>query len=375
MKELRDYIMHSNVNMEGSGFFTATDNCPNNQAKERVTYQSHTLASVVPLVGSDLSGVSACQQTSIRLRKFSAYDRPVSHVFKHIQDVISKKYGITVGFNKDRLVFDLTKKINEEQDADLEAGEYHYLISSAFDGTDIPDLIRAERLIPIVLKGSSKNQLILEFKHFPEAYVHTLYGEETPLKTLSITPFYNPEALNDVDTSMLRLDMSDIGFTDGSPRYIFTTEIYPCICVAFFDKSQNKVLFSHFTGTDFLPENLSGVFDFCDEQKMKSLECHIFCGECRYLGQKYGFLDLIDFISAKGVPIKQMFVGDSKDRPKSVVIDTRDMSLYGLPFSDLAFPASGHDMYVSKKKLRRIAKMPLITKNHSLSLFTAGLDA
>ncbi|WP_422410085.1 hypothetical protein, partial [Endozoicomonas sp. ALB122] len=160
-----------------------------------------------------------------------------------------------------------------------------------------------------------------------------------------------------------------------SPRYIFTTGICPCICVAFFDKSLNKVLLCHFAGTDFLSEKLSEIFDFCDQQKMKSLECHIVGGECEFLGQKYGFLDLIDFISAKGVPIKQMFVGDSKDRPKSVVIDTRDMSLYGLPFSDLAFPASSQDMYVSKKKLRRIAKMPLITKNHSLSLLTAGLDA
>ncbi|WP_448217204.1 hypothetical protein [Endozoicomonas sp. 2B-B] len=375
MKELEGYTMYSNINMEASGSFAATNNCPNNQAKEPVTYQGHTLVSVESVVGSDLPGVSACQQTSIRLRKYTAYDHPLSHVFKHIQDVISKKYGITVGINKDRLVFDLTKKINEEQDLLLEFGEYHYLVSSAFNGTDIPDLIRAERLIPIVLKGDSKSQFILEFKYFPEAYVHTLYGEETPLKTLSIMPFYNPEALNDVDSSMLRLDMFDVGFIDGSPRYIFTTGICPCICVAFFDKSLNKVLLCHFAGTDFLSEKLSEIFDFCDQQKMKSLKCHIVGGECKFLGQKYGFLDLIDFISAKGVPIKQMFVGDSKDRPKSVVIDTRDMSLYGLPFSDLDFPASSQDMYVSKKKLRRIAKMPLITKNHSLSLLTAGLDA
>lgn len=345
--------MYSKIGLDGSCAFAYLDHALNNQIKEQGKSQGHTVASVVPVVSSGSYGMSAYQKTSISLRKFSAHYYPGNKLFKHIQDVFLEKNGITVGIDNGRLVFDLTEKINEDQYGFFKCAGYHAIVGCLFDGTDIPDLIRAERLIPIVQKGDSKNQMILEFQHFPEAYVHTLYGEETPLKTLPITPFYNREALKDVDTSMLRVDMFDVGFTDGSPRYIFTTGLYPCICVALFDKSQNKVVLCHFAGTDFLPENLSEIFDFCDEQKMKSLECHIVGGKYNYLGEKNGFLSLIDYISSKCVPINQMFVGDIKDRPKSIVIDTKDMSMYKLPFCELDFPVSNYQMDLTKKKLDR----------------------
>ncbi|WOG30157.1 hypothetical protein [Endozoicomonas sp. 8E] len=367
--------MDPGTGLDGSCVFASLDHASKNQIKEQGKNQGHTVASVMPLVSSGSYWMSACQQTPISLRKYSAYDYPGKQVFKHIQDVFLEKSGIPVVVNKGRLAFDFTEKINEDQDGFFKGAGYHAILGHLFDGTDIPDLIRAERLIPVVQEGDSKKQMILEFKHFPTAYVHTLYGEETPLKTLPIAPFYNSQALNDVNTSMLRVDTFDVGFSDGSPRYIFTTGLQPCICVAFFDKSQNKVVLCHFGGTNFSPKNLSEIFDFCDEQKMKSLECHIVGGKYNYLGQKNGFLTLIDYISSKGVPINQMFVGDTKERPKSIVIDTRDMSLYKLPFCELDFPVSCYEMDLTKENFRHMATMPLITKNHSLSLLTAGLDS
>ncbi|WP_257279696.1 MULTISPECIES: hypothetical protein [unclassified Endozoicomonas] len=367
--------MDPKVGLERNRSFAPIDNASNNQVKEQTTKQGHTVARVVPVVSSDLQWASACQQTPIRLRRYSSLDHGRNHVFKHIQDVILEKFGMTVGISKDRLVFDLTKETSELQDLYFETGQYHALIGSVLDGTDIPDLIRAERLIPVVLKGDGKKQLIIELKDAPEAYVHSLDGEEKPLKTLPITPFCNPQALNDVDTSMLRVDMFELGFTDGSPRYIFTTGLASCICFALFDKAQNKVLLCHFGALDFSPKNLSEVFGFCDGQEMRNLECHIVGGYYKYLGIKNGFLSLIDFISSKGVPIKQMFVGDTEDRPKSVVIDTRDMSLYGLPFSGLEYSTDIFERNISKNKLIRIATMPLLMKNHSLSLFTSGLGS
>ncbi|WP_422133931.1 MULTISPECIES: hypothetical protein [unclassified Endozoicomonas] len=367
--------MDPRTGLHESCVFASIDHTSNNQIKEQGNNKGHTVLSVMPLVSSGSYGMSACQQTPISLRKYTAYDHPGKQVFKHIQDVFLEKTGIPVVVNKGRLAFDLTEKIIDDQGGFFTCLGCHAKLGHLFDGTDIPDLIRSERLIPVVQKGDSENQMLLEFKHFPTAYVHTLYGEETTLKTLPIAPFYNSQALNDVNTSMLRVDAFEVGFSDGSPRYIFTTGLYPCICIAFFDKSQNKVVLCHFGGTSISPKNLSEIFDFCDEQKMKSLECHIVGGQYNYLGQKNGFLTLIDYISSKDIPINQMFVGDTKDRPKSIVIDTRDMSLYKLPFCELDFPVSHYEMDSTKEKFRHMATMRLITKKHSLSLLTAGLDS
>ena len=83
----------------------------------------------------------------------------------------------------------------------------------------------------------------------------------------------------------------------------------------------------------------------------------------------------MDFISSKGVTINQMFVGDTTDRPIDVVVDTKDMTLYGLTFNTLNDPDNRIERFNSKRKLDRIANMPLLTKNHSLSLWTGSLDA
>ncbi|WP_257279695.1 hypothetical protein [Endozoicomonas sp. ISHI1] len=367
--------MDSKIGLDGNHSFAYIVNDLSGQRKEKLTIRGHTDASVMPLVSSDTQVAGSCQQTSIRLRRYSNLDHCRADLFKHIEETFLGSVGINVNINKNKLVFDLTENVCEDQDCCFEASEYHYLIGEVFSNTDIPDLLRAERLIPIVQKSDGKNQLIVEFKDAPQAYIHTLGGEEMPLKTIPITPFYNPKALNDVDTSMLWIDMYEVGFTDGSPRYIFTTGLSPCICVALFDKSQNKVLLCHLCASDFSPENLSEIFQFCGEQKMQNLECHIVGGYYNYLGTQNGFLSLIDFISSKGVPINQMFVGDTKDRPKSVVIDTRDMRLYGLPFCQIDHPAGKAERFVSKKKVAKIANIPLLTKIHSLSLFTLGSDS
>lgn len=311
--------MDPKVGLDANRPFTSIEHTSNNQVKEQVTHQGHSVASVEPSISYGSQGVREYQQTPVSLRKYSPDDYRRRHLFKQIQDIVSEKKGITVGINKDRLIFDLTKKIIVDQDSFFKDGEYHALIGYVFDGTDIPDLIRAERLIPIVRKGYKEKQLTLEFKVVPEAYIHTLHGQEVLLETKPFIPFYNPQALRDVDTSMLRVSMDDLGFTDGSPRYIFTAALAPCICLALFDKSQSKVLLGHFGAADFTYENLSDIYKFCDQQQMRSLECHIVGGWYQYLGMENGFLSLIDFVSSKGTPIKQLFVGDTTDRPISVV--------------------------------------------------------
>ncbi|WOG30158.1 hypothetical protein [Endozoicomonas sp. 8E] len=367
--------MDPKVGLDANRLFTSIEHTSNNQVKEQVTHQGYSVASVEPVISRGDQGGREYQQTPISLRKYSPDDDRRSHLFKQIQDIVSGKKGIAVDINKDSLIFDLTKKNNVNQDNYFKYGDYHALIGYVFDGTEIPEIIRAERLIPVVRKGCKAKQLIAEFKVAPEAYVHTLYGQEMLLETKPFTPFYNPQALRDADTSMLRVSMDDLGFTDGSPRYIFTTALAPCICLALFDRSQSKVLLGHFGAEDFSYEHLSDIYKFCDQQQMRSLECHIVGGWYQYLGIENGFLSLIDFVSSKGIPIKQLFVGDTTDRPMSVVVDTRDMSLYGLSFKSLDFPVSVAERFRSKKELKRIAKMFLLTKDHSLSLYTSGSGA
>lgn len=367
--------MDSKVGLDGNRPFVFLDNASNNQIKEQVSNKVCAVASVMPLVSNDSQLASRSHQTSVMLRKYSSLDYCGTHLFEFIKEAFLENVGINVDTNHDKLIFNLTKKVCNDQEDCFKYHEYHYLIGEVFRGTDIPDLMRAEWLIPIVQKGDSENQLIVEFKAAPQAYVHTLDGEEMPLKTLPVAPFYNSQALSDVDTSMLRVGIFNLGITDGSPRYIFTTGLGPCLCVALFDKGQNKVLLGHFGADDFAPENLSEIFKFCDEQKMRNLQCHIVGGEYEYLGMKNGFLDLIDFLSSKGVSIKQMFVGANTDRPEAVVVDTRDMTLYGLPFKSLDYPMPLAEINRSKKNLNRIARMPLLTKEHSLSLLTSGEGA
>ncbi|WP_448217202.1 hypothetical protein [Endozoicomonas sp. 2B-B] len=367
--------MDPKVGLDADLVFTSIKHTSNSQLKEQVTHQGYSVASVEPVISHGDQGMRGYQQTPVSLRKYSADDDRRSHLFKKIHDIVSGKKGITVSMNKDRLIFDLTKRNNVNQDNYFKDGEYHALIGNAFEGTDIPDIIRAERLIPIARKGYKEKQLTVELKVAPEAYVHTLYGQEVLLETKPFTPFYNPRALKDADTSMLRVNMDELGFTDGSPRYIFTTALAPCICLALFDGSQSKVLLGHFGAADFSYEKLSDIYKFCDQQQMRSLECHIVGGWYQYLGMENGFLSLIDFVSSKGIPIKQLFVGDTPDRPMSVVVDTKDMSLYGLPFKSLDFPTSIVERFRAKKELKRLAKLFLLTKDHSLSLYTSGLDA
>ena len=367
--------MDSKIGLGGNCPFTSLVDTPRNQSEEQLTNQGCTVARVGSATFSNSQGASNYQQTPIRLRSHYPLAHCRSHILKRINDIVLQKAGIIIENNQERLVFDTTKKFCEEQDHFFKTCQYHALIGKVLEGTNIPDLIRAERLIPVVLKGDSENQLILEFKDAREAYVHSLGGQEIALKTKFISLSYNPQALSDVDTSMLSVNMSDLGFTDGSPRYIFTKGLGPCICVTLFDKDQNKVLPGHFEAEDFTPENLSEIFKFCDEQQMKSLECHIVGGTYQYLGIKNGFSSLMDFISSKGVTINQMFVGDTTDRPKDVVVDTKDMTIYGLTFNTLNDPDNWIERVSSKRKLDHIANMPLLTKSHSLSLWTGSLDA
>ncbi|MCL6272274.1 hypothetical protein M3P05_20355 [Sansalvadorimonas sp. 2012CJ34-2] len=364
--------MDSKVGLDGNCPFTSIANSPDNQ---QVINQGCTVSSVASAASSSSQRVSDYQQTPIRLRRHSSLAHCRSHIFKGIKDIVLQKAGTIIDINQESIVFNVTKEFCEYQDNYFKTCQYHDLIEKLLEGTDIPSLIKAERLIPIVLAGDRNNQLILEFKDAPEAYAHTLDGQEIALETKFITPLYNPQALSDLDTSMLRVNMGELGFTDGSPRYIFTTGLGPCICVTLFDKYQNKVLLGHFTTFDFTPESLSEIFKFCDDQQMKGLECHIVGGTYEYLGIENGFLSLMNFLSSKGVPIKQMFVGDTTDRPIAVVVDTKDMTLYGLPFNTLNNPNNREEEYESKNKLKRISNMPLLTKSYTLSLLTCSLDA
>ena len=368
--------MNPKVGMDRNAPFTPTGNSSNSQQKEQISNLGYTVESVPPVASSSSHGVlqdeSSHHQTPLSARKPSSLDYRRSLVFKNIQETVIPKVGTVTEINQQRLVIEVTKKISKSLDFFFKNGEYHAFFREILEGTSIPYLIRAEKLIPIIMKGECENQLVVEFKDAPGAYVHTLNGQEVDLVTKPIIPFYDPQALNNTDSSMLRVRMGEFGFTDGSPRYIFTTGLRPCICLTLFDKSQNKVLLGHFVADEFSPERLSEAFKFCEHQKMSSIECHIVGGTYEDLGLKNGFLSLMDYISSKGIPIKQMFVGDTLNRPKAVVVDTKDMILYGLPFSTINYPLNPSERSISLKNVTRIANMPLLTKDHSLSLWTSS---
>ena len=319
--------------------------------------------------------VDTFQPKPIRSRVYSSIAHKRLHLFERIQEVISRNVGAAISINQERLVFDVTKKFCLYQDEYFSTSQYHALLEEILEGTDIPDLIRDERMIPVARKGDNEKQIVLEFIDAHYAYAHTLDGQETALETKPVFVSYNPEALTDVDTSMLRVGTNQFGFTDGSPRYIFTTDLGPCICVTLFDRSQNKVLLGHFLAFRFTLENLSELVRFCEDKKMKNLECHIVGGTYEDLGVENGFSSLMDFITSNGIPIRQMFVGDTTDRPGAVVLDTKDMVLYKLPCMRINDPTPWLETYESLGKLDKIGNMPLLTKNVTHSLLTCSLVA
>ena len=298
-----------------------------------------------------------------------------TEIFRLIQELIKNKVGVIVSADQEKFVFDVTEKFCEHQDTYFRTSQYNALISKMFKDTKLPSLIMASKIIPTACRGNSERQIVLTLQADDNCYAHTFDGKEVPIRIAPFFVKYNPDALTEPDTSMLHVDMCELGYSDGNPRYIFTTRLYPCICVTFFDKSQSKSLLGHFTAGDFTFEKLSKIFEFCEHQNMKNLECHIVGGRYEYLGVDNGFLNLRQILFSKGIPIRQMFVGDPRDRPVAVVLDTKDMTLYGLPFKTLNRSGNWLEEDELKLKLPKIADMTLLTKNFTSSLLTCSFDA
>ncbi len=314
-------------------------------------------------------------QRSLCSRKCHSDCSDRTEIFRLIQELVKNKVGVIVSTDQEKIVFDVTRKFFESQDILFITGQYRALISEMFKDTKLPSLIMASKFIPIACKGSSERQIALTLQRDDNSYTHIFDGKETPMGIAPFSVKYNPSALTQPDTSMLCVGMNELGYSDGNPRYIFTTGLGPCICVTFFDKSQNKSLLGHFEAADFTPEKLSKVFEFCEHQNMKNLECHIVGGTYEFLGIDNGFLNLRQTLFSKGIPIRQMFVGKPRDRPVAVVLDTKDMTIYGLPFKTLDHPGDWFEKHELKKKLPKIAHMTLLTKNFTSSLLTCSFDA
>ena len=340
-----------------------------NEESEQVKSAGGTKQIFEPLTNAPMLQRSLCS----RKCHSDCYDR--TEIFKRIQELVKSKVGAIVSTDQEKFVFNVTKKFCENQDLYFRTSQYNTLISKMFKDTKLPSLIMASKIIPIACKGNSESQIVLTLQTDDSSYAHTFDGKEIPIRIAPFSVKYNPNALTKPDTAMLRVDKYELGYSDGNPRYIFTTGLGPCICVTFFDKSQSKSLLGHFSAGYFTLEKLSKVFECCEDQNMKNLECHIFGGTYEYLGVDNGFLNLRQTLFSKGIPIRQMFIGEPRDRPVAVVLDTKDMTLYGLPFKKLESSGDWLEEYKLKVKLPQIASMSLLTKNFSPSLLTCSFDA
>ncbi len=295
-------------------------------------------------------------------------------LFKRIQELITRRIGLIVNMGQEKLVFEVIKQFCEFQDHYFRNNQYHALIREILKDTELPSLIRAAKMVPVAGRGNSENQIVLSFQIETTTYTHSLYDVEMPMKIAPMSVVYKTSALDQPGTSMLRVGMGELGYTSGNPRYIFTTGLGPCICCAFFDVHEKKAILGHFIASHFKSDDLSSIFKFCKDKGMKNIECHIVGGTYEYLGLANGFLNLNKYLTTNNIPIKQIFVGDTDKRPVAVVLDTNDMTLYALPFDTLQEPRplEKHELICN---LPKIASMPLLTKDVTLSLLTCTMEA
>ena len=257
----------------------------------------------------------------------------IAELIVTLKKIIESEAGEVLKATDNEIIFKMSKIFHKLKKHCLETRQYHWLFGNILDKTHLPDTIRKNKLIPVVRAVEGNNVIKICFVEMDDSYCHFLDGKAIPMAINPMAVEFNPEACQKKDTSMLYVPIDGLGYTDENPRYMVTTNLRPCISVSFFDEEKVITVLGHFRACSFSNDDLEEIIGLCKRNGMVSIKCNIVGGTYQYSGLENGFLNLKKWLDSNGIPIKQIFVGDTSDRPLSVVFDTDNMTISGLPFT------------------------------------------